>query len=463
MQKNIGFISTRLAGTDGVSLESSKWAEVFQQSGHKCFWFAGALDRKPEYSFHVPEAHFKTEQNQWINQRVFGQKGREQPVTQTIHDLRSHLKRQLHKFIRKFKIDVLIAENALTIPLHVPLGLAITETVAETQLPTIAHHHDFYWERVRFSVNAVGDYIQMAFPPKLNNIRHIVINSAAQEQLALRTGIASTIIPNVLDFENPPKVSKKRTNVFRESIGLASDDHMILQPTRIIQRKGIEFAIELVKELNNSHNKLVVSHEAGDEGFEYAEWLKEYACEHDVDLRLVSIQVLDPWSENGNHGAKYTLWDVYPYADFITYPSLYEGFGNAFLEAIYFKKPILINRYATFVRDIEPQGFDLVVMDGFLSKQTVQNVVDILSSSKRRKKMVKSNYAIAARHYSYQVLRNQLSSIMQSFFGDDFEQLTPQDRPAKSKAYLYINSHQVMYKHFDSRHCAPKAPKKLRA
>jgi glycosyltransferase involved in cell wall biosynthesis len=154
---------------------------------------------------------------------------------------------------------------------------------------------------------------------------------------------------------------------------------------------------------------------------------------------------------------------VYPYADFITYPSLYEGFGNAFLEAIYFKKPILINRYATFVRDIEPQGFDLVVMDGFLSKQTVQNVVDILSSSKRRKKMVKSNYAIAARHYSYQVLRNQLSSIMQSFFGDDFEQLTPQDRPAKSKAYLYINSHQVMYKHFDSRHCAPKAPKKLRA
>jgi glycosyltransferase involved in cell wall biosynthesis len=290
-----------------------------------------------------------------------------------------------------------------------------------------------------------------------------VINSAAQEQLALRTGIASTIIPNVLDFENPPKVSKKRTSVFRESIGLAPKDRMILQPTRIIQRKGIEFAIELVKELNNSHNKLVISHEAGDEGFEYAEWLKEYACEHDVDLRLVSIQVSDPWSENGHNGAQYTLWDVYPYADFITYPSLYEGFGNAFLEAIYFKKPILINRYATFVRDIEPQGFDLVVMDGFLSKQTVQNVVDILSSSKRRKKMIKSNYAIAARHYSYQVLRNQLSSIMHSFFGDDFEKLTPQDRTAKSRGYLYINSHQVMYKHFDSRHCAPKVPKKLRA
>jgi glycosyltransferase involved in cell wall biosynthesis len=417
MQKNIGFISTRLAGTDGVSLESSKWAEVFQQSGHKCFWFAGALDRKPEYSFHVAEAHFKTEQNQWINQRVFGQKGREQPVTQTIHDLRSHLKRQLHKFIRKFKIDVLIAENALTIPLHVPLGLAITETVAETQLPTIAHHHDFYWERVRFSVNAVGDYIQMAFPPKLNNIRHIVINSAAQEQLALRTGIASTIIPNVLDFENPPKVSKKRTNVFRESIGLASDDHMILQPTRIIQRKGIEFAIELVKELNNSHNKLVVSHEAGDEGFEYAEWLQEDARQRGVDLRLVSTRISDPIHNHVNHQDQYTLWDVYPHADFITYPSLYEGFGNAFLEAIYFKKPMLINRYANFVRDIEPKGFDLVIMDGFLTRKTVEKVRQVLESAERREKMVNTNYEIATKYYSYGVLRRWLKTLLTNFFG----------------------------------------------
>ena len=453
MHKNIGFVSTRFAGTDGVSLESSKWADILQQSGHRCFWFAGTLDRHPDYSFHIPEAHFQNEQNIWINERVFGQKGRKQPVTQTIHDLRSHLKFKLHEFIKQFEIDLLIAENALTIPLHVPLGLALTETIAETQLPTIAHHHDFYWERVRFSVNAVSDYIQMAFPPNLNNIRHAVINSAAQEQLALRTGIASTIIPNVLDFENPPKVSKKRTEVFRQSIGLEPDDRMILQPTRLVQRKGIEFAIELVKELKNNKNKLVVSHEAGDEGLEYAEWLKEYACEHGVNLRLVSIRIADPWSGNGNNGGQYSLWDVYPYADFITFPSLYEGFGNAFLEAIYFKKPILINRYSTFVRDIEPLGFDLAVMDGFLSKKTVQRVVGILESSKRRKKMVGSNYAIAARHYSYSVLRNQLSAIMKSFFGDDVKQLIAKPRPAKSRGYLYINSQQVRYKHFNSQSC----------
>jgi glycosyltransferase involved in cell wall biosynthesis len=249
-------------------------------------------------------------------------------------------------------------------------------------------------------------------------------------------------------------VSKKRTEIFRQSIGLKPDDRMILQPTRIVQRKGIEFAIELVKELKNNQNKLVISHEAGDEGLEYAEWLKEYACEHDVDLRLVSVRVTDPWNGNGKNGSPYSLWDVYPYADFITFPSLYEGFGNAFIEAIYFKKPILINRYSTFVRDIEPLGFDLAVMDGFLSKKTVQSVVDILESSKRRKKMVGSNYAIAARHYSYSILRNQLSAIMKSFFGDDIEQLIVKPKPAKSRGYLYVDSQQVRYKHFNSQSCA---------
>lgn len=462
MNKNIGFVSTRFAGTDGVSLESSKWADVFLQNGHNCFWFAGELDRNTAKCFLVPEAHFQDEQNRWINQQVFGKKSRKPPVTQTIHDLRSLLKHKLHEFIKQFKIDLLVAENALTIPLHVPLGLALTETIAETQLPTIAHHHDFYWERVRFSVNAVSDYIRMAFPPNLSNIRHVVINSEAQEQLALRTGISSAIIPNVLDFENPPRVSKKRTQIFRQSIGLGPDDRMILQPTRIVQRKGIEFSIELVKELKDGRNKLVISHEAGDEGLEYAEWLKDYACEHGVDLRLVSVRIADPWSRNGRKRPPYSLWDVYPFADLITYPSLYEGFGNAFLEAIYFKKPLLINRYSTFVRDIEPLGFDLAVMDGFLSKKTVQNVIRILESSRRRKKMVDINYDIAKQHYSYSVLRNQLSSILISFFGAEMEQLHSTNNTSTQKGDLYMEPRMVLYKHFGSRNGMPRQLRKAK-
>jgi mannosylglucosylglycerate synthase len=417
MGKNIGFISTRFAGTDGVTLEASKWAQVFRQMGHQCFWFAGRLDKSPEQSMVVPEAFFQYEKNQWINDRILGKKARSSEVTDTIQNQKTFLKLRIKEFIQKFSIDLLVPQNALTIPMHVPLGMAITEIIAETQIPTIAHHHDFYWERTRFFVNAVGDYLRMAFPPNLSNMEHVVINSAAQEELALRTGIAATIIPNILDFDNPPRVDNERRLKLRQSMGLDPDDIMILQPTRIVQRKGIEHAINLVRDLNDPRCKLVISHEAGDEGFEYADWLRKEAKDHGVDLRLFSIFMRDPWSDNEKIKSEYTLLDVYPCADFITYPSLYEGFGNAFLEAVYFKKPVLINRYAIFVRDIEPKGFDLIGMDGFLTRKTVDKVRDILTSYQRREQMVDHNYKMAQRYYSYSILRRWLDTLMTNFFG----------------------------------------------
>lgn len=446
MYKNIGFVSTRFAGTDGVSLESSKWAEIFEKNGHRCFWFAGELDREPEKSYLVAEAHFHHAQNIWINERILGKRKREPCLTELIHALRSMLKSHLHNFIEQFNIDLLIAENALTIPMHIPLGLALTETIVETQIPAIAHHHDFHWERIRFSVNAVSDYIRMAFPPNSPNIEHVVINSVAREELALRTGISATIIPNVLDFQNPPVVDKKCSKEFRKSIGLKPDDIVFLQPTRIIKRKGIEHAIELVKKLKEVGGKLVISHEAGDEGFEYAEWLKDLALEHSVDLHLVNIRVADPWNNNSKSD-RYSLWDIYPHADFVTYPSLNEGFGNAFLETIYFKKPMMINRYAIFVRDIEPLGFDIVSMDGFLTKKTIQRVKEVLKSSERKEKMVNHNYKIAARHYSYSVLQKRLDFIMINFFGEP--QLCNRMESTQHPAHLKIVPHPSSHTNFD--------------
>lgn len=419
MGKKIGFVSTRFSGTDGVSLESSKWAEVLRCSGHDIFWFAGETDKSAECTYLVPEAHFKHELNDRINQQAFGQRGRTPMLTESIHTLRALLKMRLHEFFNRYHIDLLVVENALTIPMHVPLGLALTEAIAESRIPTIAHHHDFHWERTRYAVNAVEDYLAMAFPPRLPEMAHVVINTDAREQLALRSGLSAAVIPNVINFEHPPKVDPERTAAFREAIGLGPEDRMILQPTRIVQRKGIEHAVALVKALDDPRNKLVVSHEAGDEGYEYYEWLRAHAEENGVDMRLVTGRLQDPWSCSTQPGDVCSLWDIYPHADLVTYPSLIEGFGNAFLEAIYFKKPLLVNRYPVFIKDIEPLGFDLAVMDGYLTTQTVQQVRTLLDSPQRRKEMVEHNYALAARHYSYDVLRKNLEVLMSSLLHEN--------------------------------------------
>lgn len=415
MNKNIGIVSTRLAGLDGVSLEARKWADVLESSGHSCFWFAGELDAAPENCFLVPEAHFQHPQNIRLNEQIFGKLGREAAVTETIHASRSHLKTKLKQFVDQFRIDLLVVENALAIPLNIPLGIALAELISETQLPTIAHHHDFFWERTHLLVNAVGEYVGMAFPPCLPSIEHVVINSLAREELARRKGIQASIIPNVLDFDNPPSKDKKDPQAFRAMFDLKPGDRAILQPTRIIKRKGIERAIDLVKALSHPYYKLLLSHEPGDEGPAYPDWIMYYARENGVDLRISKSRIISPWN-NGDQFAGSSLWNVYMNADLVTFPSTHEGFGNAFLEAIYFKKPILVNRYATFVTDIEPKGFDVVAIDGHLTRETIQMVREIIESPYRSREMAHGNYEIARQNYSYRSLKMQLDSVLGKLF-----------------------------------------------
>ena len=72
----------------------------------------------------------------------------------------------------------------------------------------------------------------------------------------------------------------------------------------------------------------------------------------------------------------YSLQDIYPHADLVTYPSIVEGFGNAFLEAIYFRKPILVNNYSIYSFDIKPKGFDVIEMDA-ASNNSVEDIRDL--------------------------------------------------------------------------------------
>ncbi len=411
MKGNIGFISTRFSGLDGVSLETKKWAKILEEEGFECYYFAGDLDLPKEKSFLVEEAHFKHPNIVEIYNECFGTDIRKNSVTRNIHETKTRLKTEILNFVNKFEIDLLIAENALTIPLNIPLGIAITEFISETKMPTIAHHHDFYWERKRLLVNAVGEYLNMAFPPVLPSIRHVVINSNADRELSYRTGISSTIIPNVLDFDTPLPPPDDYASDVRENFGIKEDELLILQPTRVVPRKGIEHAIELTSRLGKKA-KLVISHASGDEGFEYEQRLREYSEMLGVDTLFISRRINEHRETNGKGEKVYTIWDIYPHADLVTYPSTYEGFGNAFLEAIYCHKPIVVNKYVIFILDIEPKGFKVIALDGYVNDEAVQKAKEILADSEKREKMVKHNYRLAKRYFSLSVLRRKLKNLI---------------------------------------------------
>ncbi|OHB77829.1 MAG: glycosyl transferase family 1 [Planctomycetes bacterium RBG_16_64_10] len=416
---HIGFVSTRFSGTDGVSLESAKWAQLLWDLQYVSYWYAGKLDRDPATSMTVPEAFFEHPDNMAIHEQVFGRLRRSAEVTRRIQNLADMLKRTLYDFVERFAIDILVAENALCIPIHIALGVALTNFLAETGFPAIAHHHDFHWERSRFSVNAVGDYLQMAFPPVLPMIQHVTINTFGQQELAHRKGCPSELIPNVLDFETGPPPADDYAVDLRTEIGLEPYHIMVMQPTRVVPRKGIELAINLVAQLRDSRLKLVVTHESGDEGLDYRRALVYLAESAGVDLRFIDARVGPIRSKDAQGRKTYSLADVYRHADLVTYPSLYEGFGNAFLEAVFYRKPIVIKRYSIFITDIEPKGFHIIPVDVFPTPEVLEQVRRVINDAAYRAKMVEQNYELAKTFFSYSVLRRKLRAVLANVTGSN--------------------------------------------
>ncbi|MBN1149389.1 MAG: glycosyltransferase family 4 protein [Anaerolineales bacterium] len=416
-KNHIGFVSTRLAGTDGVTLETRKWVSVLEGLGYDIFIFAGESEWPPEISYEVPEAHFNHPDIRAINADLFDDYVRSSETSGVIQSLRFHLKKHLYTFIERFDINLLIIENALSIPMNVPLGLALTELIAETKIPAIAHHHDFAWERSRFKISAASDYQLGVFPPILPSVHHVVINSYASRQLALRTGASSTIVPNVMDFENPPPDQDGYANDLRQELAINDGNKLLLQPTRIVPRKRIEVAIELVRRLEIPCT-LVISHSAGDEGLSYQEYLLKHADLIGVRVILASDRVAHQRSRTPLGKKIYSLADIYQQADLVTYPSTIEGFGNAFLEAIYFKQPIVMSTYEIFRTDIQPKGFKVIGFGDFITQETVDKARSLLDDPEKKLEMVNYNYELGRRYFSYKVLGSRLRVLVDDCLGN---------------------------------------------
>jgi glycosyltransferase involved in cell wall biosynthesis len=311
---------------------------------------------------------------------------------------RTDLRRALGQFVSEFSPDALMIQNASAIPMQLPLGLAIADVVEESGIPSIAHHHDFGWERERFDGCAVPEILEAAFPPLLPNLAHVVINTDARDELRDRFGIDATVLPNVMDFATPPPQVSGES--LRAAAGLTDRDVVLLQPTRVIPRKGIELTLQLAEQLADPNIKVVVTH-PDDLDADYWDRLQTEAARRRVDLRLVSA----------GSGPE-DLAVAYAAADLVCFPSRYEGFGNALLEGFYYRRPVLVNRYPVYRRDIAPTGVACIEVDGAVDSAGVEKAAHWLAGSPEADEAVERNYEVGLDHFSYATVRDRIEPLL---------------------------------------------------
>jgi glycosyltransferase involved in cell wall biosynthesis len=375
----------------------------------------------PEHETLVPEMSFFSPESFWSQKKAFFY-----PETNP-QELIEHLnlyskviyKKILH-WIAEKKIDLIISENASALPSHLEMGLAVNKAVIKSGIPTITHDHDFAWERGDRYISPhkeINDFVAEVFPLRAPNSIHAVINTHACNTLKEKYGRVAVNVPNVMDFNRPFGLHNQKNEKLAHHLGFNKDDLLLFQITRIVRRKGIETSIQLLHELHDKKVKLVITgNYADDAGSAYYNELVNQIHELKLGEQVTFAYHLfhNKGLSNSNGEVRFSLSDAYARATACTYFSTYEGFGNAFIEAVLAKRPIFVNNYEpVYMPDIGNKGFKTVMIEnGILTEEAVREMAEIIYNPDLAREIAEYNFELGKKYFSYDTLREKLDELI---------------------------------------------------
>lgn len=408
-----------------MALETEKWIHVLHSMGHKVFILSGQFQERPmdpDTETLVPEMSFFSPESYWSQKKAFFFP--ETDPRELIEHLNLYSKiiyKKIIEWVRTNKIELLISENASALPSHLEMGLAINMAVHRLGLPTITHDHDFAWERGdRYTSphEEINRFVEKVFPLIAPNSIHAVINTHAQHTLKEKFGREAVNVPNVMDFNQSFGRKNEKNARLPEYLGFEKDDIFLYQITRIVRRKGIETAIDLLHRLNDKKIKLIITgNYADDAGSAYYNDLNEQV--HDLHL---SEQVRFAYHLFHNKGltpssgdVMFSLSDAYAHATACTYFSTYEGFGNAFVEAVLSRTPVFVNNYEpVYMPDIGSKGFKTVMLqNNALTGEAVREMAEIIYNPSLAGEIAAYNYDLGKKYFSYDTLQQKLEELIE--------------------------------------------------
>ncbi|MGH9008165.1 MAG: hypothetical protein ACRDV6_10735 [Acidimicrobiales bacterium] len=195
----VTFVSFRLGGTDGVSIEAAKWAGALESLRFEVSTVAGSgpVDHLvPGLGIAAPRPPGRAE----VERALAG-------------------------------ADVVVVENLCSLPLNRAAADVVAEVCRER--PAVFHDHDLAWQRPNLGTDP---------PPDDAHWRHVTINDLSRRELAER-GIDAITIHN--RFDTSAALGDRDGG--RATLGAPADERLFLQPTRALPRKNVAGGLALAE------------------------------------------------------------------------------------------------------------------------------------------------------------------------------------------------------------------------
>jgi glycosyltransferase involved in cell wall biosynthesis len=239
-----------------------------------------------------------------------------------------------------WEFDRIVVHNMFTMPFNLAGTQALSALAGESG-KTIAWTHDLAVLNPDYKIppDRAFDLIRERQP----GVKYVTISEArAAEFRALTASAVDAIVPNGLDFADTCALTPEVADLVREDLPTSI---ILFYPTRILARKNIAFALQIVGALRDiglqvrllitgapdTHNRSSAEHFAG---------LKRLAAD-------LQVQGLIRWVNELFYVDERQMHSLYMVADGMLFPSRQEGFGLPLLEAAAHRLPV-------FCSNIEP-------------------------------------------------------------------------------------------------------------
>ena len=311
------------------------------------------------------------------------------------------LEKQQIVFSRFFlKFDRVMVHNIFTMPFNLAATQAL-KGLGDQGVRIVAWTHDLAAANPDYKIpsDRAFDLIRERHP----KIKYVTISAARAAEFKELTGSeVDAVIPNGLDFASTCAITP-------EVAGLVHDDLdrsiILFYPTRILERKNIAFALQIVQALRDLgvQTRLLISgaldpHNRSSAG--YFAGLKQLAAD-------LHIQTSVTWVNDLFFVDETQLHSLYSVADGILFPSRQEGFGLPLLEAAAYRLPVFCSNIEP-LKSIAPSGtllFDL--------RDAPRNIADKIRNAFEKDEIFKSRKRLLRNFSAERLFRDKTERFLQ--------------------------------------------------
>ncbi|MGH3874753.1 MAG: glycosyltransferase [Pseudonocardiaceae bacterium] len=334
-------LSFRLGMADGVSVAAAQWVVVLRRLGYQVRTVAGAGTADRLVPGLAVDAHHPAHRRD---------------VDAALHG-----------------VDLVVVENVCSLPINPPVTEVVTQALRGRL--AVLRHHDLPWELERF----VQPHGWPGWPPDDPGWQHVAISERSAAELARRGIDATAGYPG---YARIPRRGNRPAG--RSALGIASQQRLLLQPTRAIPRKNIAAGIALAQAVDAVY------------------WLTGPAEDgYGPQLADLLAQARCPVRRGLPRGLR--MADAYAAADAVVLPSTWEGFGLPLIESALAGRPLAVSGYPV-AREVERLGFTWFPVDDPVPLVTWFTDPDPA--------LLASNRALARRHFGPDALTRRLSDTL---------------------------------------------------